>query len=234
MLTIVIPTKNEEDYLPILLSSIRQQSYQPQEIIVADAHSTDRTPEIAAQFGARVVEGGMPGPGRNRGAEIAKTEYILFLDADVELQDPEMLEQMMGEMLERNLDLATCDVLPLSTKRIDHVIHGLYNRYSRFLAETRPHAPGFCLLVRRAIHQKIGGFDESVVFCEDHDYAQRIARIGSFGVLNAAVPVSVRRLDRDGRMNIAVKYVLAEAHLVTFGPIKSNLFNYSFGHSKKR
>ncbi len=234
MLTIVIPTKNEEEYLPILLSSIRKQSYQPAEIIVADAHSTDQTREIAIQFGARVVEGGMPGPGRNRGAEAAKTDYILFLDADVELRDPEMLEQMMGEMLERNLDLATCDVLPLSPKRIDHLMHKLYNRYSRLLADSRPHAPGFCLLVRRAIHQQIGGFDESVVFCEDHDYAQRIARVGSFGVLRAAVPVSVRRLDRDGRVNIAVKYVLAEAYLATIGPIKSNLFNYSFGHTKKR
>ncbi|NBS41768.1 glycosyltransferase family 2 protein, partial [bacterium] len=99
MLTIVIPTKNEEADLPILLESIKKQTLQPKEVIVADANSTDRTREIAAAYGARVVEGGMPGPGRNRGAEAAKTDLILFLDADVELRDSEFLEKSVGEML---------------------------------------------------------------------------------------------------------------------------------------
>ena len=114
MLTIVIPTKNEEEFLPKLLDSIRKQTLQPAEIIVADAGSTDRTREIAKAYGAKIIEGGMPGPGRNRGAVNAKTEFLLFLDADVELRDPEFLEKAIGEMKERKLDLATCDVFPLS------------------------------------------------------------------------------------------------------------------------
>ena len=55
----MIPTKNEADELPTLLRSIRRQTTQPREIIVADANSTDGTREIARQFGARVVEGGL-------------------------------------------------------------------------------------------------------------------------------------------------------------------------------
>lgn len=235
MLTIVIPTKDEEASLPRLLESIRKQTVQPSEIIVADAGSTDRTREIAESFGCRVVQGGMPGAGRNRGAEAATTDLLLFLDADVELRDPEFLERSIGEMLKKKFDIATVDVFPLSDQWIDHVIHKAYNVYVRAWGDVFPHAPGFCMFVRRNLHQEIGGFDESVTFCEDHEYAGRAAKVGAFGFLRSTkIPVSIRRLDRDGRINIAIKYSLAEMHLAMLGPIRHDKFKYTFGHAKKR
>ncbi len=231
MLTIVIPAKNEESYLPRLLESIKRQTFQPSEVIVADAHSTDRTREIARAHGARVVDGGLISFGRNAGAREAKTDFILFLDADVELRDPQFLEKAVGEMLERKLDLATCDVFPLSDQFIDHFLHKAYNTYARAWGSLYPHAPGFCVLARRDLHEKINGFDEEVTFCEDHDYARRATAHGKFGFLKSTkIPVSIRRLDRDGRMNIAIKYMLAEFHLALLGPIRDNRFNYTFGH----
>jgi len=107
MLTIIIPTKNEEESLPRLLASIHRQTLQPVEIIVSDAQSSDATRELARSFNARVVEGGLISFGRNAGAREASTEFLLFLDADVELRDPEFLEKAVGEMLEKKLDLAT-------------------------------------------------------------------------------------------------------------------------------
>ena len=95
MLTIVIPTKNEEAYLPRLLESIQGQTLKPSEIIVADAHSTDATREIARAHGAKVVDGGMISLGRNAGARQAQTDFILFLDADVELRDPEFSRRLL-------------------------------------------------------------------------------------------------------------------------------------------
>lgn len=232
MLTIVIPTKNEEVYLPRMLESIKKQTLQPSEIVVADAQSTDRTREIARSFGAKVVDGGMISFGRNTGAREAQTDFILFLDADVELRDQEFLEKAIGEMLERKLDLATCDVFPLSDQYIDHFLHKAYNTYARALGSLYPHAPGFCMLTRRKLHEKIGGFDEKVMFCEDHDYARRATEHGRFGFLKSTkIPVSIRRLDRDGRMKIAVKYMLAELHLAFLGPIRHNKFHYTFGYS---
>ncbi len=235
MLSIVIPTKNEEEYLPKLLESIKHQTVQPREIIVADAHSTDHTAEIARSHGANVVEGGMPSVGRNLGANHATGDLILFLDADVELRDPTFLEKSIKEFNDRCLGLATCDVFPLSDAYIDHFLHKAYNKYVRAWGSLFPHAPGFCMLVTREGHQKIKGFDESVVFCEDHDYARRFKRVGRFGLLRSTkIPVSIRRLDRDGRLKIAIKYLLAELHLAFVGPIRSNKFNYTFGHSKKK
>ncbi len=235
MLTIVIPTKDEEASLPRLLESIRKQTMQPAEIIVADAGSTDNTRTVAESFGCRVVKGGMPGAGRNRGAEAATTDLLLFLDADVELRDPEFLERSVGEMIEKKFDIATVDVFPLSDQWIDHVIHKAYNVYVRAWGDVFPHAPGFCMFVRREMHEKIGGFDESVTFCEDHEYAGRAGKVGSFGFLRSTkIPVSIRRLDRDGRINIAMKYSLAEMHLAMLGPIRHDRFKYTFGHGKKR
>lgn len=234
MLSIVIPTKNEEEQLPILLKSIRSQTMQPREIIVADAHSTDHTREIAKSFGATVIDGGMPSVGRNLGAKYATGDSILFLDADVELRDPTFLEKSVKEFNDRCLGLATCDVFPLSDAYLDHFLHKAYNKYARAWGSLFPHAPGFCMLVKRDAHHKISGFDESIVFCEDHDYARRFKHVGRFGFLKSTkIPVSIRRLDRDGRLKIAVKYLFAELHLAFVGPIRSNKFNYTFGHSKK-
>ena len=58
---IVVPALDEERLLPLMLNSVRKQDFQDYEIIVADAGSTDRTREIAAEAGAKVVEGGLPG-----------------------------------------------------------------------------------------------------------------------------------------------------------------------------
>jgi glycosyltransferase involved in cell wall biosynthesis len=235
MLSIVIPAKDEEQDLPILLESIKRQTMQPREIIVADAQSKDQTREIATSFGATVIEGGLVSEGRNKGAEHAKTKLILFLDADVELRDPEFLEKSVGEMIERKLDLATCDVFPLSDRHIDHFLHKAYNVYSRAWGSVFPHAPGFCMFVRKEAHDKINGFDENIPFCEDHDYAQRLGKIGTFGILKSTkIPVSIRRMDRDGRMNIAIKYLLAELHIAFIGPIRHHRFKYTFGHKQQK
>jgi glycosyltransferase involved in cell wall biosynthesis len=231
MISVVIITKNEEHYLPILLRSLHEQTVQPGEIIVADAKSDDKTREVARRFGCRVVEGGLPSLGRNRGAAAARSEIVLFLDADVRLTDKHFLERAEREMAARHLDFASCDIVPLSKKILDRVFHGFYNGYCRLLLPFHVHAPGFCIFARKAKHEAMGGFDESVIFCEDHDYAVRCRRFGRFGYLNSVrVHVSVRRFDRDGRFNVALKYFLGEFHLVFLGPVRHNHFKYEFGH----
>jgi glycosyltransferase involved in cell wall biosynthesis len=234
MLSIVIPTYNEEEYLPLLLRSIVAQSYKDYEIIVADANSKDRTRQIAAEYGANVVDGGMPSVGRNRGAAAARGDVILFLDADVVLPDPWFLQTTLDEFEKRQLDAATCAVNPLSDKAVDKVFHTAFNYFMWVTSATTPHAPGFCIFVRKSVHEGIGGFDEEIKLAEDHDYVFRIGKIGKFRVLKSyKIPVSVRRFERDGRANIVLKYLLSELYMRTKGPIKSDLFNYSFGHDKR-
>ncbi|MFZ2803753.1 MAG: glycosyltransferase [Patescibacteria group bacterium] len=233
--SIVIPVKNEEKMLPKLFETIKAQTFKDYEVIVADAHSTDGTVSVAESYGARVVEGGMPGPGRNKGAIAAKGDIIAFFDADVQMPSPKFLEDCVAEMERKKLDVVTCKVKPLSRKPIDRAMHEAYNAYVIATAKVRPHAPGFCILVRRHVHQGINGFDEQVVFAEDHDYVQRAKKQGhKFGILRShPIAVSVRRLEKDGRISIALKYIFGELHMVTKGAIKEDLFEYQMGGDAK-
>jgi len=218
--------------LPKLLDSVKAQTLSDVEIIVADAHSSDATRSIAESYGARVVEGGMPGPGRNKGAIHARGEIIAFLDADVQLPSSKFLEECVSEMDRKGLDIATCKVRPLSRKPIDRALHEAYNAFVIATEKIRPHAPGFCILVRRHVHHDIKGFDEDIVFAEDHEYVQRAQKQGNrFGILRShPIAVSVRRLEKDGRLILALKYIFSELHMVTKGPFKKGLpFDYDMG-----
>ncbi|MCC7357421.1 glycosyltransferase [Candidatus Uhrbacteria bacterium] len=230
-ISIVIPTKNEEKNLPSLLHSIKAQTLSDVEIIVADAHSTDQTRQIAESLGAKIIDGGMPGYGRNQGARYATGDIIIFFDADVYLPTNKFLEDCIAEMERKHLDIATCRVKPMSRKPIDKIGHEVYNAYVLMTEKIRPHAPGFCIFVRHEVHNKIGGFDETVVFAEDMEYVQRAEKNGArFGLLRShPIAVSVRRLEKDGRLAIAFKYIYGEFHMITKGSFKEIPFEYEMG-----
>jgi len=233
MLSIVIPTYNEEEYLPRLLASIRSQRFEGYEIIVADAKSTDRTREIAGRFGARVVDGGMPGPGRNLGAAAAKGDLLLFLDADVILPEIEWLSRKVEQFERRKLDAGTCLIKPIGGKVIDRLSHNVFNAHMMATQFLMAHAPGFCIFARKSLHDRIGGFDEGIKLAEDHDYVERASQVGKFRVMTGTrIRVSVRRFERDGRLPIFAKYLLAELHILTRGQIRSDRFRYTFGYEK--
>ena len=229
MLSVIIPTLNEEKYLPLLLNSLAEQTYRNFEVIVADAGSKDATRQIAADSGALVVDGGMPGVGRNKGAAAARGEYVLFLDADVVLP-PHFLMAVMDEVQAKKLDVATCAIKPLTNKKRDKFMHGLVNTYFKATQKFWPHAPGFCILARKSVHEAINGFDVNIRFAEDQDYVLRASKIARFAYIKKVkIPVSVRRLEKEGRFKMTVKMVIAELYLIFVGPIKSDIFDYKFG-----
>jgi len=235
LLSIIIPTYNEESLLPGLLKSINAQVGISFEVIVADNHSKDKTRKIALAHGARVVEGGLPGRGRNHGAAVAKGEILLFLDADVFLPANDFLKKTVAEFNRNKLDIATCIACPMSENAIDKLCYGIYNFYIKMVGPLLRHAPGFCIFVRKNIHEAIGGFDEKIKLAEDHDYAERTKKIAKFGVLKSyPIVVSVRRFERDGRLNVVTRYVLCEAYMILKGPIKSDIFKYRFGYKNKK
>ena len=92
-LSVIIPTLNAEAILENCLASIARQDYPRKqvEIILADAHSTDRTRTIAEQFGARVLDdnGKNMEEGKRLALQHATGEYIVFVDADNEITHPD-------------------------------------------------------------------------------------------------------------------------------------------------
>lgn len=209
-LSIIVPTKNEAESLPLLLAALREQTFQDFEIIVADAQSDDKTRAIAKLAHARVVEGGLPGFGRNAGAKQARGEMVLFLDADVQF-DTSFLKTAIEEFEERRLAAATCRAYAISTNPIDHILHKFVEWYIRTVQYVDPHAGGFCIFVRRDIHEAVGGFNTKLLIAEDHDYVRRVKKHGKFRVLRRPrIGVSVRRLESEGRLGLAVKYAYYE------------------------
>ena len=102
-LTVIIPARNEALRLPPLLKSLHAQSWKRFEIIVVDDGSSDHTAEVALSHGAKVLTSkrvGKMSPGKSNacayGAQSAKGDWLLFLDADVQLADEDSLERIVN------------------------------------------------------------------------------------------------------------------------------------------
>lgn len=228
--SIIIPTLNEEVLLPNLLGDLQAQTFRDFEVIVADAGSKDGTVELAKSLGARVVPGGMPAVGRNHGAQAAGGDFLVFLDADTRVA-PTFLEQIHAELEERFLDLATCEIEPISQNLLDGLLHDFTNLAIKIGQFADPHAPGFCIIISRRLFRRIGGFKESLKLAEDHDLVKRASQFRPLRVLNSArVRVSVRRLEKEGRIKLISKYVAVELYRILLGEIKTDIFKYEFGN----
>jgi glycosyltransferase involved in cell wall biosynthesis len=226
MLSIIVLTKNEEKYLPRLLDSIEKQDFKDFEIIVADADSEDKTREIAKKFGCKITAGGLQSRGRNNGARLARGEYLLFLDADSELPR-KFLEINLNEFMKSRAGTATVKIKPLSNKKIDRLIFRLYGRWARTLSKISPHCAGCSIFCKKEVFDRVGGFDEKIVFAEDHNFARRAKRYG-FAILPQPIYTSTRRLDKEGRLRIVLKYIYAGIYRLIYKEIDKPIFRYDY------
>lgn len=230
-ISIIIPTFNEEEYLPQLLDSIKDQNYTDYEIIIADAQSQDNTRKIAETYGCTVVEGGLPALGRNNGANVAKGELLLFLDSDLILTD-DYLKDAVEEFEEKDLGIAITQMIPLSDKRTDKILHEFANRFMIMVESIKPHGAGcYGIISRKDLHDQIGGFDENLDFGEDTDYIERIGKISQFKVLRKPhVLVSIRRLEKEGLKSLAYKYTKSTVYDFMGKKISAEELDYTFGY----
>jgi glycosyltransferase involved in cell wall biosynthesis len=228
MLSVIIPTFNEEKYLPRVLEALAHQTYTDYEIIVADADSTDATRTIASQHGCRVVPGGRPAQGRNAGARGAQGDYLLFLDADVTV-DSRFLRDLMVRMRYYRLKVASGFITPESDRLIDKFMVAVSNLYHFAIQGISPHASGFYIIARKSLHDQIGGFNEELFLTEDHDYVTRAARHGKFRYLwYPRVSFSVRRFNKEGRAFLVWKFLVLEIYRI-FKEVKHEVVGYEFG-----
>ena len=243
MLSIIIPTLNEEKYLPLLLREIKKQNFEEDyEIIVADADSWDETKKIAKSFGCKITKGGLPAKGRNEGAKIAKGGTFLFLDADNIFLPDDFLTDLLSKFKKRNLAVASFPIFPDGGdedksssspfaslgNRFDKFAYRLYNFWVKLAQRFLAFATN-AVLVKREIFEKIKGFDEEIKIGEDHDFAKRAAKIGKFGLIETEpVLTSARRFEKDGRFRTYLKYIFTGIYMFFLGPVKSDIFKYRF------
>lgn len=233
--SIIIPTYNEEDYLPVLLDSIKEQDFKDYEVIVADANSTDRTREIAEEYGCTVVDGGLPAVGRNNGAEVATGELLLFLDSDLQLTE-DYLAKVLYEFKMEHLGIAITQMLPMSNKIEDKLYHDFANYVMIGVENIKPHGAGcYGIIAKRQLHEKCGGFDESLTYGEDTDYIERLAKEEPFRVLrNAKIGVSTRRLEEEGIATLIQQYGKSTVNDFLGKRTDADEINYNFGHGHEK
>ncbi len=229
MISIVIPTYNEEDFLPRLLISIEKQDFKDYEVIVSDNRSKDKTVEVARKHGARVVVGGVPAVARNRGAMASRGEYLLFLDADTVLPEG-FLKRLFKRFEEDYIDICIPALRPIdSGKPIYGTLFDFANTYFKMMEYIRPQGGGACILVTKRLHRRIGGFDEKLTTAEDLDYINRASEIGRFKMyLDIYLYVSVRRMEKEGMGQYIQK--LIRAAFTFFFTGKPGKIEYEFGN----
>jgi len=207
-LTIVIPAKNEAKLIPRLLTSLMNQDYPKMSstrLLVADANSTDGTPEIVMSFRERlnvaVIHGGMPAYGRNQGAAQADTPYVLFLDADIELAEPWLIRKCVERAQKKQLQCVTTNILCKDGTWVDKLFYA-GNDFFQYLSYLhRPFATGMFMLFDRKKFWELGGFHEKIQFAEDYRLSQKVRR-KRFSIVRGGVYTTNRRFQRMGHLRV--------------------------------
>jgi len=240
--SVVIPAYNEATYINRLLEAIAKQNFKSFEVIVSDAQSKDGTAEVVAEFkkdlDIKLVEAPPKDPayGRNMGAKHAKGEWLLFLDADDEIDDPNFIEILLAKTLEKEWNTSSAKMSVKKSESIKNRLgSGVFYRYQKLLAHTKhPVAQGYCILTRRSVFEENNGFNEKIRLGEDNDYVSRVGKYGFGFVDETYYFVDLRRNHSEG-LKYAYKAMANEVYRHTHGyNLEKNRYAYDFGKHPKR
>ncbi|HQG58258.1 MAG TPA: glycosyltransferase [bacterium] len=220
MFSICIPTLNEEKYIGGILGCLEKQTFRDFEVIVADGKSSDNTKKEVMKFSDKLPVTFLESPKRgvsfqrNYAAKSAKGKYIIFFDADVMIED-DFLQKINSYLEKEDIDILTTWNKPMSSKPIDEFIYLFMNIFMLELIKKKsPGAVGVFICVKKSSFEKIGGFRENVNFGEDFDLAKRLHDSGfTYALLKKPkIHVSVRRFDKEGRLNMIIKNLRATTY----------------------
>lgn len=179
MLSIIIPTYNEEEYIGRLLECLRPQLTESDELIVVDSYSSDRTVDIAKKYGARIILEPKNGNGlaRNAGAKAARNDIIVFVDADC-IPSNDFAERIRNHF--RSPEVLAVGGLDLyhSDSSVRRVIYNTFSRtvfYTAMITHALTGKYWFAsnnCAYRKDVFLGAGGFRS--VICEDTDLTRRL------------------------------------------------------------
>lgn len=222
LVSVIIPALNEEKLIEKSLISVKKQNYQPIEIIVVDNGSCDRTGEIAKKYANRVPY--LPEKGsakaRNYGAKFAQGEYLMFLDADTELEKNAI--QRAVKFLNKGYVGGRTAV---SYQKKDQKIK-IFEFLQNFALIKAGFFTGPFLYTTREMFQKGKGWNEKIEFGCEIDLMKKLSKFGELkSDLNSVAKTSARRHIQ----NKYYFYVMSAGILVLLGiknlpypPVKEN------------
>ncbi len=178
MLSIIIPAKNEEDYIRQCLDGIYSLNYDQSqiEVIVVDNDSIDQTKNIAQQKGSVVLEvkQGNIGELRNKGAQAANGEIFAFIDADC-VPDKDWLINAVKVLKDKTVAaVGSKPEIPETDTSWVEKTWSLMKQipqkgYTNWLSSSN-------FIVKKEAFDQVNGFDPALITCEDADIGYRISR----------------------------------------------------------
>ena len=203
-LTIVIPCKNESLLIKKTLTLLNMQYFiDGTRVIIADS-STDNglTVDTIKSLSLKnlkieIIEGGLPAIARNNGAKLAKTPYILFLDADVFVETPYLFSNMISKMIDNECMLSTVK-FRTDDGKFDS-IYLLFDIVQSVHKYFTPFAVGGFMLFDRFHFNLLKGFDEEDKFAEDYHLSSKVSP-EKFFIQNEIVYTTSRRFENKGTL----------------------------------
>lgn len=205
-ITIVVPCKNEEDYIEHLLNDLRkQQGIGNTKIIIADA-STDNTRKVINEkkgnLNVQIIQGGPVSEAKNNGAKQVKTPYILFIDSDVRFFSDSVIVDSVQALEQQQLDLVGLYIKCYDNDVIAKVGFTLFNAINSVMQHFVPFAVGAFMLTRRDKFEQLGGFPAKFQTSEDF-FLSKMYDVKKFKLLNHYFGQDSRRFQKMGYFGMA-------------------------------
>lgn len=192
LVSVVIPTLNNEETLSKCLESIRSCSYDNLEIIIVDGHSEDCTRKIAREYGCDILldDGDTINSARNVGIEAASGELIAFTDADC-VVPTDWVQNLLDPFDDNVASVGGPNITPPDdskfAKAVGDVLTLLSSPGSRYgykgdEVEETFHNPGCNVAYRTGVLKEVGGFDPQLETAGDEEIDYRIRQRG-YGIL---------------------------------------------------
>jgi len=211
--TIVIPVLNEEKHLPLLLEDLAQQSYQDFSVIVVDGNSEDQTIDRIKTFEKKLdltvvqTQKRSASHQRNLGGVAAKTEWVIFMDADNRLP-AYFLDGIRYQLAKQpQTDLFTTLIKTAGEEKVDKAVQHVINlSLEMYNTINKPQAFGAMIGVKTQVFKKIK-FDEATTYLEDSLFVKTAVKQNfTFKVFRQPrYYYSLRRLKREGTLTMLRK-----------------------------
>lgn len=196
------------------------------ELIISDGGSADRTVEIARKHNTTVVSSPIGEKenisiGRNRGAQNAGGDILIFLNADVVFEEIEKFFSLVEKTFkDSDLVAATCNVNIYPEEQLlrDWMFHNFFNAYFWFLNSIgMGMGRGECHIIRRKVFLETGGYDKKLAAGEDYDLFMRLRKFGKVKyLLSLTVFESPRRFRKYGYLWISILWFLNASSVFLF------------------
>jgi len=210
LVSVIIPAHNEQDYLQATLESVYQQPYRAYEVVVVANGCTDRTVAVARDFCDQLLivqEKGLS-RARNLGADAARGEILMFLDADTLLEWNAL--ETITDKFTRQYAAGTLKGKPDSKRWIYHFIYFLKNFQHRWSLHQ---GSSGVILCWRDHFRAMGGFDESLEVMENSDLINKLKSLGEYLYIeDTVVTTSMRRFEKYGVLRACKLWIKLWVH----------------------